>query len=589
MLDLSRFVRELRRRSLWQVLGVYLAASWVAIEIASTLTESFGLPEWFPAFALALLVLGLPMMIATTLLSGESPSDLPAGEDVPESSGARRLLTWRNTILGGVGALALWGVVAAGWLLFRPGAGLPGSGVERASIAVLPLENLSREAAEDYVADGLHDEIITQLQKLGGLKVTSRTSVLAFRDDRPNVREIGRELGVGAILEGSLRVQGQRVRVIAQLIDARTDEHIWAEDYDRTLTTQGLFSIQQDIARAIARELRTRLTDEERSRIDGISTSSMAAYRHYIRGRQSLEQWTPDGVRVAIERFELALEEDSEFALAYAGLAEAYAVGVTEAHIPRWEEILNAERAANRAIELDPDLGEAYAARAMVRSWAAWDWDAADRDFTRAMELNPGDSDLLHWYAHHLFTVGRTDEALDVSRRATVLDPLSPAMHLQYAWNLFFAGRHAEAHAGLDRVLDVDPAYVVADIVRSWIHMAQGRIDEALMARERFVGAGLPEYYIEGCAAARAGDVGRAHEVSARAEEDIAQGRAAPWTRYDLAGVHACLGNRDEAFEWMEQARVNRDAMMIMIPTAPRFQALHGDERWGALLERMGL
>lgn len=571
---------------------MYVAGSWVALEVAGTLTESFGLPSWFPAFALGLLVVGLPITLATALMQdGPSALEEPGGGGMA-SGGARRIFTWRNAAAGAVGAFALWGLVAAGWLILGDGSpALANVAGERPSIAVLPFNNLSRDAADAHIADGLHDEILTQLHKIGGLKVISRTSVLAYRDAAPSLREIGRELGVGTVLEGTVRVEGQRIRATAQLIDAETDGHLWADDYDATLTAENLFAIQRDVALAIARELRARLSEEERARIEREPTRDIEAYRHYLRGRQNLEQWTAEGVRLAIEHFERALEEDPEFALAHAGLAEAYAVGVTEGAIDRWQDIWNGERAAARALELDPKLGAAYAARGMVRSWAAWDWEGGSQDFARALELDPGDTNLLHWYAHHLFTVGRVDDALEMSRRAVELDPLSPAMHLQLAWNLFFAGDHEQALASLDRSLELDPGYPVSHLLRGWLFLAEGRLDLALAARERWLPLGGAEYYIEGCAAARRGDRARAEELIRQAEAAAERGAQAShmWPRYELAGIHACIGNKDEAFEWLEGARLNREGMMIMIPSDPRFASLHDDSRFAALLGRMGL
>lgn len=570
---------------------MYVAAAWVALEVAETLTDGFGLPAWFPAFALGLLVLGLPITLATALVQDRPP--VPQGDEPERSRGPDRIFRWKNVAVGSVGAFALWGVLAAGWLLLDGGRLVPDSDDPgaRPSIAVLPFANLSRDAADAYIADGLHDEILTQLHKIGGLKVISRTSVLAYRDATSNVREIGRELGAGTVLEGTVRVEGEGIRVTAQLIDATTDEHLWAEDYDRTLSAENLFGIQRDLALGIARELRARLTDTERARIERAPTRSMEAYRRYLEGRQALHQWTPAGVTRAIEHFEAAVEEDPEFALAHASLAEAYAAGVSEGYIPRWQEVWNAERAAARALELDPHLGAAYAARGIVRSWASFDWDGAAADYARAYDLDPNNPELLHWYGHYLMTVGRGEEAIEMSQIAVELDPLSPAMRLQHGWELIFGRRYDEARRALARTLELDPSYPMPHLLLAWIDLAEGRLDAALREREAWVSrSGSDELYVEGCVAARRGEPGRVERVIARAETMLeAEGSPFPGPAYELAGIHACAGDLDGAFRWLDAAFERRDVLLAIAPVDPRFDPVRSDPRFDAFLDKMGL
>ena len=303
MNDVRRLIREIHRRSLWQVLGIYLAASWGVLQVVDTVVDTAGLPDWLPGLALILLLVGLPVVLATAIvqegLGRTAAVDSPAEETGPpstyESPEAKRpspigsgrtepvvVFTWRNAMLGGVCAMALWGVAATGLLLRGGGAAAGDEGVPP-SIAVLPFENMASEENQ-YFTDGIHEDIITALTKVGGLKVISRTSVLDFADpmNRPTIPEIAAQLGVVAILEGSVRREGEDVRVTAQLIDGRDEGHLWADTYDRGVGV-GVFALQASLAREIANELGATLAPGAGEQLERIPTESVEAYDLYMR------------------------------------------------------------------------------------------------------------------------------------------------------------------------------------------------------------------------------------------------------------------------------------------------------------------
>jgi TolB-like protein len=344
MSSIKRIITEIHRRSIWQVLLVYVGAAWACFELIDAVAQRLELPAWLPGFAIILFLLGLPFVIATALVREEGESQLSTGEfeALPAEAKAdelrqvaavrrrRRILTWRNAAASLIVALAAWGLLAAGWLLVRPGrfdAAAESAATSRPSIAALPFLNLSGLEQDAYFAHSIHGEILTRLQKIGGLRVLSRTSVMGYQDTPKNVREIGEELNAAYILEGEILRAADSVRVNVQLIDARTDEHVWAEIYDRQLSVDNLLSVQSDIAQKIALALRTELTPEELERIEARPTENLEAYQAYLRGRyyMDLPHFTADDLNRALREFQRATELDPDFAIAHAELATAHA------------------------------------------------------------------------------------------------------------------------------------------------------------------------------------------------------------------------------------------------------------------------
>jgi TolB-like protein len=321
---LRNLIREIHRRSLWQVLAIYIVGGWVAFEVVQTLTEGLGLPEWFPSFAIVLLIIGLPIVLATAFVqegvpdslsadSGSSRTDDHPMDTLAKPSGAHshRVFTWRNALVGGVGGLALWGVLAAGWILFggvRGGevlnATAESASMER-SVAVLPFENLSGNPENEYFSDGITEELLNTLAQLPDLRVPGRTSSFAFKGQDLTIQEIADTLHVAHILDGSVRRAGSRVLITAQLVDARTDSHLWSESYEREL--DDIFAIQREIAQSIAVQLEVRLSGADERALAAGQTGSTEAHDAYLRGRYLWSQRTEETPRNAISEFQRAV------------------------------------------------------------------------------------------------------------------------------------------------------------------------------------------------------------------------------------------------------------------------------------------
>lgn len=482
MEQLKRLIGEIHRRSLWQVLGIYIIGSWIALQVVETLTSSLGLPEWFPSLAVVLLIVGLPIVLATAFIQeGVPPVRTPAEDPaVSEGSGAaepdpadpssrptvRRLFRWRNAIMGGVVAFALWGVVAAGWLLFGGGGAIPGASAEadaesdaRPMLVVLPFENLG--APEDeYFADGITEEITSRLAAITGLGVISRTSAVQYKNTDKSVQAIGQELGVDYLLEGTIRWQrapdqASRVRVTPQLIRVRDDTHLWADRYDAVL--EDIFEVQTTIAREVIESLDVALFEQfeqQEGSIDGRPTASLEAYDYYLRGN---DYYNRLDFAIAEEMYRKAVELDPRFAIAWSKLSISH-VGQYWFGADRSEERLaRSEAAMNRALGLDPDLPEAHLAKGYHHYWGQLDYRSAINEFERARDLGLRNSDLFHALAAVQRRQGEWQASAASFAKAAELDPRSGHMENDLAQTLRYMRRFAEAAEHAERAIALAP------------------------------------------------------------------------------------------------------------------------------------
>jgi TolB-like protein/Tfp pilus assembly protein PilF len=482
MSRLKRLIVEVHRRSLWQVLLIYVGAAWACFELIDTVTDRLALPPWLPGLAIVLFLLALPIVVATALIQDGGPTTtisdptlIPVDEARLETARRRRFLTWRNAVASFVVALAVWGVVATGWLLLGDRGAVPE--VEHKSIAVLPFDNIG--GAEENVAftDGIHDDIITHLQMIGDLKPISRTSVLEYREKRGNLRQIAEQLGVATILEGGVQRSGNRVRINAQLIDGETDEHLWAETYEEVLTAENVFTIQTAIAQRIASALKARLSPEESERIAARSTENLEAYEHYVRGRVYFRRGRAvlgiEGLALkdsAIAEYERAVELDPEYSAAWAALAGSRTV-LSFQYITRTEEREKGEQALARAVELAPESYETHIAQATYYMLVREDPARAMMHLTVAETLRPNDAETLTAIAGVLTNQGKWEEALTYYERAVELDPRNAEVVREIADTYSFMRRFEEEERYLDRLIALDPSAGLPHQLKFWLYL----------------------------------------------------------------------------------------------------------------------
>jgi TolB-like protein/Tfp pilus assembly protein PilF len=582
MSGFKQLFQEIHRRSLWQVLGFYLLGAWIVLQVVDVLAQNIDLPGWVFPFALVLLLIGLPIVMATAFVQkGMGRREMVAR--------AHTLFTWRNAITGGLVASSLWGIVATGWLLLGPR--FPGDSsaaevVDIRSVAVLPFANRSNEEGSEYFTDGMHDDILTQLAKIGGLKVISRTSVMEYQDANRNVRQIAEELGVATVLEGGVERAGDRVRITVQLVDARTDQHLWAETYDEQLTAANIFAIRSDIARKIATALKATLTPEVEERLVARPPESLEAYDLYTRGRylSHSRERTRTTMEEAAELFRQAIAIDPDYALAYAGLADAYLSLWNRGHLPPEEAMPVVRAAVDRALASDAGLAEAHAIRGSLLE-AELRFEESEQAFKRALELNPGSADAHREYGYLLSDLGRYEEVVSEMRRAVELDPLSIRNRTALATMLWFSRDYDGSIAESQKILEIDSESSRSLYNLGFAYTLRGDHEEGIAALRRALELSpCTQYYITGLAwaYARAGHGDEALQLMGQVEE------RGPFLK-EFAIVYGELGDLDRAFEYLERAYQEDPGSLTYMNVDPSADALKADPRFDELLRKLGL
>jgi TolB-like protein/tetratricopeptide (TPR) repeat protein len=459
------------------------------------------------------------------------------------------------------------------------------------SIAVLPFVNMSDDAANEYFADGIAEELLNVLSKIRGLRVASHTSAFSFKGSKVDIATVAQKLNVATILEGSVRKAGKRVRITVQLVHVATDSHLWSESYDREL--EDIFAVQDDIAQSVVKELRSALLGEKRDSSAGVAVKAEVqaaakgrgenaeAYRLYLQGRFLVARRTQASMATGIEYCRQAVGLDPEYALAWAALAYTQTIEAGAGWTPYEEGYGHARKAAERALALAPDLAEGHVALAHVRMGYDWDWSGADASMRRALELAPGNAEVLLAAAWVAGSLGRLDESIALCRRVIVLDPLN-VQSLRYLGQFcLFAGFLEQAEAALKEALELNPLGGMTYAGLGDVYLAQGRFPEALAAykkesHEGFRLLGLSVTYHA---------LGRKAPSSAALE----QLSELPVYAFSNAQGNAYRGNVDQAFEWLERAYMQRNAGLCQLRIQPLLRNLHGDPRWQRFLKKMGL
>jgi TolB-like protein/predicted Ser/Thr protein kinase len=491
-----------------------------------------------------------------------------------------------------LGAAAGTLVVVAALLLALNVAGLRDRLARRAartpkieSIAVLPLENLSGDPEQDYFADGMTEALIAELGQIGSLRVISRTSAMRYKKTDKPLPQIAKELNVDAVIEGSVLRAGDKVRITAQLIGAVPERHLWARSYERDL--RDVLSLQSEVARAIADEIKANVTPDVQARLASARPVNPEAYRLYLLGRFHWNKRTEGGFKSAIDEFQRALEIDPGYALAYAGLADSYVQLSDWGFMAPKEAYPRGKAAARKAVEIDPSRAEAHTSLAVAYHYYDWDWAACEKEFQRAIELNPNYAWAHHWYGEYLSSMGRHQEGIAEAVKALELDPLSPIIGVSAAGDFYFARRYDEAIRQMQSVLQVFPEFPAAYGRLGACYETKGLYEEALTAYEKaelLGGASSQEVAAMRRAYAKGGmrgyylwDLGRMKEGS--------KNRYMPPSRF--ATVYGKLGERNQAMAWLEKAYEDRDPHLRRLQIDPDFDPLRSDPRFQDLLRRM--
>jgi adenylate cyclase len=579
------FLAELKRRRVFRVAAVYGATAFVVLQGADLVFPHLGLPPWTLTLAVALALIGLPIALALAW-AFDATADGVRREAAATPAELATIIALPRSRRWPAGVAALAGIVllagGAWWTVIGAGT-RPGT---YDSIAVLPFANLSGDAADDYFGDGLAEELLNALSSIDGLKVAARTSAFAFKGTSTDVRVIGDTLRVAAVLEGSVRRTSDRLRISAQLIDARSGYRLWSETYDRPLAD--LFTIQDAIAAEIVSALAVRLTGAAREAgLHRGGTTDVEAYDLYLLGRQKWATRQITLLHEAVEHFEQAIARDSSFALAWSGLADAIDALAWRRDPSALLRVGEAQYAAQRAILLDPGLAEGWASLGVLAVEFDYDWAVGELALRHAVRLKPSYAMAHDWLSDVLLYTGRVEESLAARRHAHELDPLSSVGHANYAWALAAAGRWDEARTAYrDLVLSrntntATPLMGVTNALRLGIDVARTR--ELAQEWARRVGYSRPE------SAAVIGEAVHRPELRAQAlavlrgmEDEGAPAR-------ELAGISLVLGEREAALRLLERAHAAKDPQLVLTAVEPTLDPLRSDPRFIEILKSLRL
>jgi TolB-like protein/DNA-binding winged helix-turn-helix (wHTH) protein/Flp pilus assembly protein TadD len=525
---------------------------------------------------------------AHTRKSESAAGDLPGTAPGPKFQGAgltvapkRRLWPTRRVIVALVLVLSL--PIVAVWLFRSRGRGPTGI----RSLAVLPLENLSGDASQNYFADGMTDELITDLAQISALRVISRTSVMVYKGARKPLPQIARELNVDAVVEGTVLRSGDQVRITAQLIEASSDKHLWSQSYEGEL--RDALALQKKVASAIAERIRIELTPQEQAALKNVKVVNPEAYQSYLKGRYFWNKRTADGLKAALAYFNQSIDEDPKYAPAYSGLADTYAL------LADWEygvmtpkeALPKAKAAAIKALELNNALGEAHNSLAFVLDVFDWDLDSAGREFRRAIELNPGYATAHHWYASHLILLGRYDEAIAEMRKAENLDPLSLIINADLAETLVIAHSYDQSIRQSRKAIEMDPSFALAHNQLGQAYLQKHMHNEAVAELQKGV-------QLSGGSPTCVANLARAYVASGKRSEaekllnDLKK-RSNPSHSHasEIAVIYVALGDTDQAMNWLEKGYEERFNPSVLL--RPGFDPLRSDSRFQNLVHRIGL
>jgi len=576
------FFRELKRRNVYRAVAFYAAAGWLLVQIATQVFPVFDLPNWTMRLVVTAVIVGFPVATWFAWYYEWTPeglkreSELAPGGSVTRNTG-RTFDRWIVAVL----ALAVVVLVANQFVPHKYVSAAP-----EKSIAVLPFADMSQGRNEEYFSDGMAEELLDLLAKVPELHVAGRTSAFAFKGKDDDLRVIGQKLNVASVLEGSVRRSGDKVRITTQLINVADGYHLWSETYDRQMTD--VFAVQDEIAAAVVAALKIRLLPQQHANAAQHRSANPQAYDQYLLGRQYFSRVSAEDVHLAVAAYEKAIALDPGFAAAFAGLASAEqligaAYSATHEEKERWLE--KARVASHTALELDPQLEEGFAARGYLRLLADWDIPGAQADLLRAIALNPGDSFALKWYARSLASTGRLAEAIAQMKKAASLDPLNGIIWANLGLFYVANGQMAEARQAFDKSQEILPKSGDIFFSIGVTHLLEGNAAEALIEFQR-AEPGRPHRALCGRALAEY-DLGQVTE-SQHALDALIKERA-QIDPYSVATVYAWRGEKDNAFEWLERAYVERVGYMVDVAYDPLLRKLRDDPRYHALLQKMAM
>jgi len=581
-MDPKTFLGELKRRNVYKVAVAYVVAGWALAQGIAQVFPVFDIPNWIVRVIVLLIVIGFPIALVLAWAFELTPEGLKRTEAADAAHQHSRSRVWIYVVIFG-------SAISVG-LFFLGRYTAPsvngGSKSPDKSIAVLPFENLSRDPDNAYFTEGVQEEILTRLAKVADLRVIARTSTERYKSSPENLPQIATQLGVAHILEGSVQKAAEQVRVSVQLINASTQTHLWAETYDRKLTD--IFAVESDIAKTIADTLRAKLSDPEQHAITARPTENAEAYQLYLKGRYFWNKRTGADLKKAIDYFHQAIGIDPNYALAYAGLADAYGLLSGYGAASPKDSLPQAKAAAKKALELDNTLGEAHASLAQVLFAYDFNFAEANRAFRRAIELNPNYATAHQWYGQGgLAPLGQFEDAVAEMKRALELDPLSVIINADLGSVLCSARRYDAAIEQLRKTVEMDPRFYYAHWNLGQALEVKGLVEEAIVEYQKAIALdddplspGLLAHLY-----AKLGKKDEARQLLERLREASQRRYVTP---YIFAIIHLGLGEKEQAIGFLERTYEDRDGYnLVFIKVDPFLDPLRGDARFEALVTKV--
>jgi TolB-like protein/DNA-binding winged helix-turn-helix (wHTH) protein/Tfp pilus assembly protein PilF len=504
---------------------------------------------------------------------------------VSGSGNVRRALAWGAIIVLGLGVPVGLGV----HYLRKPAVDKAPSSDKVTSVVVLPLENLSGDKEQEYFADGMTDELIAHLAKIRSLRVISRTSAMEYKGAHKPLSEIARDLHVDAVVEGTVLRSGNRVRITAELVQVATDRHLWAETYESELGD--ILTLQSQVTSAIVNEIRIKLTPEEQERLATTRPVSTESYENYLKGRYYWNKRSEEGLTKAIDYFQVAIEKDPRYALAYAGLADCYSImgSAIVGTVPASDVAPKARAAALKSLELDESLAEAHTSLATVRFNYDWDWAAAAGGFKRAIELNPSYATVYQRYSLYLIAMGHINESIAEMNRARELDPLSISMNFSLGWRLYMARQFDQAIEQLRNTIDMDPNFALPHLVLGQAYGQKRFYDEAIAELQQATRISHDSPPMVGALARAYAVSGRTADARNLLDQLMEQSKKQYVSPFYVAIVFAGLGENDKALDWLEKAYRDRSNRVVFLKVDPELDSLRSNPRFHELQHKLRL
>jgi len=581
------FFDELKRRNVVRVGIAYLVVAWVLIQVSDVLTPIVPLPTWAPRLIFVMLVIVFVPALILAWAYEFTPEGIRRDEEVSERPTAVVLSPRQKTIWAvGLSLVALLAVVLAlntGGLRERLVYGVASGSIT--SIAVLPLDNLSGDPEQEYFVDGMTETLIAELSKIGALRVISRQSVMRFKGSNDPLVDIARQLNVDAVVEGSVLQLGGEVRITIQLIEAATDNHLWADNYDRELSD--VLALHSEVARAVAREIRIRVTPEEAERLASVQHVNPEAYRLYLLGRHHHKQWVPEALVKAIQYFRNSIAIEPQFTEAHLGVAKSHLLmAIVGATRPR-EAFQTMQTELAIAMDIDSNLADVHQTYAEMHFYFDWEWEQAEEEFHQAISLNPNHYGSHRVYAWFLAAMGRAEEGRVAIRRALDLEPLASGAYLTASDLYYLSRRYDEAIIQIEEAVDLNLNHPFLNERLGWNYLQKGMFEEAISNIEKAVTLfpGNTEFrWVLGNAYAAAGKTTEARKILSDLHALDETQYVQP---YAFAMIYCALGENEKAIDWLEKAYEDRVFWMAFLQVEPRLDPLRSEPRFQNLLRRM--